>query len=133
MVFEGSKSQDPGRTFWSKPLFAAMPPRGPQEAPKRPSKSQNLRMVLTVSSFLEWTIFGIRYSGFCTFGSKTRVSGIKNLYFHICFTMVSAHGHAILFGRISEAAFLCLFLALLPLQCIFKNELLETLSCIQNH
>ena len=86
------------------------PSRGLQEA----LKSQNLRMVLTVSSFLEWTIFGIRYSGFCTFGSKTRVSGLKTLAFHICLKMVSAHGQVGLFGRTSEAAFLCLILVLLP-------------------
>ena len=99
------------RVCGANPSSRPCPRRGPLEARKRPSKSQNLRMVLTVSSFLEWTIFGIRYSGFGSFRSKTRVSGLENLAFHICVPMVSAHGHVRLFCRISEAAFVCLFLA----------------------
>ena len=50
------------------------PPRGPQEAPK----SQNLRMVLTFSTFLERQFFGIRYGGFCTLGSKTHPSVLQS-------------------------------------------------------
>ena len=112
MVFGGGPRESlRGGVCGANPSSRPCPRRGPLEAPKRPSRCQNLRMVLTVSSFLEWTIFGIRYTGFCAFGSKTRVSGIKNLHFHICFAMVSAHGHVRLFCRISEAACLCLFLA----------------------
>ena len=50
------------------------PPRDPQEASKR----QNVRMVPAFSSFLERHIFGIRYSGFCTLGSKTRPSVLQS-------------------------------------------------------
>ena len=49
-------------------------PKSPQEAPK----SQNLRMILTFSTFMERHIFGIRHGDFCTFGSKARPSVLQS-------------------------------------------------------
>ena len=128
----GAKRVPPGRRVWSKALFAAVSlkraSRGGQDALKVPEFANGPYGFLVFGV----GIFGIRYSGFCSFRSKTRVSGLKNLAFHICFTMVSAHGHVGLFGQTSEAAFLCLLFAPLPLLCIFDRVMLEPRSCIQN-
>ena len=66
----GSNMQD-GRKLAQEAF--AKPSRGLPEAPK----SQNLRMVLALSSLLGRPSFGVGYNGFCTFGSKARSSVLQ--------------------------------------------------------
>ena len=107
------------------------PRRGPQEAPKRPSRCQNLRMVLTVSSFFGVDDFWHTLQRFRLLPLQDACLGPRKSCFSYMFPMVSAHGHVGLFGRTSEAAFLCLLFAPLPLLRIFDRVMLEPRSCIQ--